>query len=153
MHHSEKIQIESRHLLLLHQMSREHTEVPAFLFGSRVQGRVRTNSDLDVCLRGKQVLSLSLLSDLSEAADDSLIPYVVDLSGFCALARGVSEGSSRTGCRARTATLAAKSGQVQVECVSRSSALGDAGRHLVVTKRMTRPPEISATLKTSLKKP
>jgi len=82
---SEKIQIEPRHLLLLHQMIREHTEVPAFLFGSRVLGRARTYSDLDVCLRGQQVLPLSLLSDLSEAADDSSIPYVVDFSDFARL--------------------------------------------------------------------
>ena len=48
-------------------------------FGSRVGGRVKRYSDLDLAIIGDQPLSISELSSLTEAFADSDLPYRVDV--------------------------------------------------------------------------
>ena len=49
------------------------------VFGSRAGGRVKPASDLDLALKGDGALPLALLAALSEAFDESALPWKVDL--------------------------------------------------------------------------
>lgn len=48
-------------------------------FGSRVTGKARTYSDLDLVIMGSQPLSLSLLAALRDAFSESDLPFRVDI--------------------------------------------------------------------------
>lgn len=62
-----------------------HPEVEqAILYGSRAKGTHRSNSDIDLCLKGNN-LTLPLLLKIGNALDDLLLPYKIDLSIFQAL--------------------------------------------------------------------
>ena len=52
---------------------------PVFIFGSRVTGRARHRSDLDLAIGGDTPLSLSLEGDLREAFSESDLPIRVDV--------------------------------------------------------------------------
>ena len=49
------------------------------LIGSRVTGRAKPFSDLDLVIMGDEPLALSVLADLRDAFDDSELPFAVDL--------------------------------------------------------------------------
>lgn len=53
----------------------------AVLYGSRAKGNYKTGSDIDLTLYGEQ-LTPELLGDISEALDNLLLPYTIDLSLF-----------------------------------------------------------------------
>lgn len=55
------------------------------LFGSRVTGKSRKNSDIDICIRSEDGVPHSLLGTLSELAEESSIPYIVEFSDYEAL--------------------------------------------------------------------
>ena len=48
-------------------------------FGSRVQGRARKHSDLDLCILGEAPLSFVTLGLLEEAFAESSLPWKVDV--------------------------------------------------------------------------
>ncbi|MCC7443135.1 MAG: nucleotidyltransferase domain-containing protein [Bdellovibrionales bacterium] len=48
-------------------------------FGSRVSGRPRTNSDLDICVRAAGALDLRKWAHLEEELTQSDLPFKVDL--------------------------------------------------------------------------
>lgn len=50
----------------------------AVLYGSRAMGRYRPGSDIDLVLLGD--IDLVLLNAISNALDDLLLPYAIDLS-------------------------------------------------------------------------
>lgn len=54
-----------------------HREVWAF--GSRVKGRVKSFSDLDIAIMGDSPMSIAEIADLKQAFSDSDLPYKVDL--------------------------------------------------------------------------
>ena len=54
-----------------------HREVWAF--GSRVKGRVKCFSDLDIAIMGDTPMSIAEIADLKQAFSDSDLPYKVDL--------------------------------------------------------------------------
>ncbi|MCY1670659.1 nucleotidyltransferase domain-containing protein [Novosphingobium sp. SL115] len=54
-------------------------DVSAWVFGSRAGGNPKPWSDLDLVLEGDGVLPLSLLAELTEAFDESALPWKVDL--------------------------------------------------------------------------
>ena len=54
-----------------------HREVWAF--GSRVKGRVKSFSDLDIAIMGDTPMSIAEIADLKQAFSDSALPYKVDL--------------------------------------------------------------------------
>ncbi len=50
-----------------------------FLYGSRAKGNYRSNSDIDLTLKGEH-LDLNTQSKIETALDDLLLPYKIDLS-------------------------------------------------------------------------
>lgn len=63
-----------QHILQTHVSGR-----PVFVFGSRVTGRARRRSDLDLAIGGDTPLSRSTMADLREAFDESDLPIEVDV--------------------------------------------------------------------------
>jgi predicted nucleotidyltransferase len=61
---------------------------PVFVFGSRVTGRARRRSDLDIAIGGDGPLSLHQESDIREAFDESDLPIAVDVVDLTA-AKGI----------------------------------------------------------------
>lgn len=56
---------------------------PVYAFGSRVHGRLlKPNSDLDLCIRGKQPMPTSQLGRLSEAFAISPLLFRVDIADW-----------------------------------------------------------------------
>ena len=53
--------------------------VEVSVFGSRVTGRAKKHSDLDLALQGAQPLDWRLLASLREAFEESDLPFRVDL--------------------------------------------------------------------------
>jgi len=53
--------------------------VAALAFGSRVAGKAKPYSDLDLALKSDAPLSLELIADLSDAFCESDLPFRVDL--------------------------------------------------------------------------
>jgi predicted nucleotidyltransferase len=51
----------------------------AILYGSRAKGDFRNGSDIDLCLKGKN-LDFNLLLRIETELDDLLLPYTIDLS-------------------------------------------------------------------------
>jgi len=51
----------------------------AVLYGSRAKGNFKPGSDIDLTLYGED-LTPPRLGDISEALDDLLLPYIIDLS-------------------------------------------------------------------------
>lgn len=52
---------------------------PVWAFGSRVTGKPKPYSDLDLVIISDQPLSLALLAEVAEAFSDSDLPWKVDL--------------------------------------------------------------------------
>lgn len=52
----------------------------ALLYGSRAMGRQHPGSDIDLTLMGD--IDLMMLNTISNALDDLMLPYVIDLSAF-----------------------------------------------------------------------
>jgi len=50
-----------------------------WVFGSRVQGRAKKYSDLDLAIMSREPLSLSKIADLKEAFDESDLVFKVDI--------------------------------------------------------------------------
>jgi len=50
-----------------------------WVFGSRVTGRARCHSDLDLAIDAGRSLTLAEIAELAEAFSDSDLPYKVDL--------------------------------------------------------------------------
>lgn len=54
----------------------------AMLYGSRAKGNYKNGSDIDLTLYGGEDLTLNVLYKISNALDDLLLPYTIDLSIF-----------------------------------------------------------------------
>ena len=65
--------------IVLHVLARHVPDGEVRLMGSRVAGRAKPFSDLDLVIMGDEPLALSTLADLREAFDDSALPFAVDL--------------------------------------------------------------------------
>jgi predicted nucleotidyltransferase len=66
-------------------------------FGSRVEGRHRPLSDLDLALKGPRPLSFAELADLAEAFSESDLPFKVDLVDLKAAEAAFCERVERDG--------------------------------------------------------
>ncbi len=55
------------------------------VFGSRVMGKNKKFSDLDICLKGKGPISDVLIGELREKLQESNLPFIVDLSDYFSL--------------------------------------------------------------------
>lgn len=62
-----------------------------YVFGSRITGKHKQFSDLDICLKASNRLSASDIGQLREKLSDSPIPYKIDLVDYQQLSRGFKE--------------------------------------------------------------
>jgi uncharacterized protein len=60
-----------------------HTHLPpgarAWIFGSRVNGKARRYSNIDIALEGEDALGMDILGHVAEALSESDLPYKVDI--------------------------------------------------------------------------
>jgi len=54
-------------------------------FGSRLTGKAKKHSDLDLCISGADKLSLRKMGDLAEAFEESTLPFRVDVIDWNAI--------------------------------------------------------------------
>lgn len=65
----------------------KNLDCQVIVFGSRVKGNARSDSDLDLCLKNAQgEVALTLMSSLREAFENSDLPFSVDLVDYSHLA-------------------------------------------------------------------
>ncbi len=53
-----------------------------YFYGSRVKGNYTKVSDLDILIKGVSEMPLTLVEDLKQQFDDSLLPYIVNFSDY-----------------------------------------------------------------------
>ena len=76
-----KLGLSDRHAHMIQELLQEHVpDRPVWAFGSRVFGRARRYSDLDLAIGGPGPMSATQEYDLEEAFDQSLLPMEVDLT-------------------------------------------------------------------------
>ncbi len=76
----EAIDLSEEQLLLVDAILRTHVpDLPVWAFGSRVTGKARPYSDLDLAIITEQPLPLAQRAALAEAFSDSDLPWKVDL--------------------------------------------------------------------------
>jgi len=75
------IDIQGAHLAIVRRILREFAPPGAavWVFGSRVKGRARAASDLDLAIDAGRALMLSETAVLAEAFDEAPLPYRVDV--------------------------------------------------------------------------
>lgn len=66
-------------------LSRHIPQHIVLVYGSRVQGRAKQFSDLDLAVCGSQPLSFSERANLEEAFSESDLPFTVDIIDWCDL--------------------------------------------------------------------
>jgi predicted nucleotidyltransferase len=72
--------LSSDHINRIKSIFISHHEIEAvLLYGSRAKGDYKSNSDIDLTLKGNK-LSPDLLNKISIELDDLLLPYTFDLS-------------------------------------------------------------------------
>lgn len=73
-------------LLIIKEILRRHVpDRRVWAFGSRVSGKARRYSDLDLCIIGESRLDRATLAALAEAFSESDLAYKVDLLDWAAL--------------------------------------------------------------------
>ncbi len=61
---------------------KRHKEVEeAILFGSRATGKAKPNSDIDICLKGKNITS-QIQNSIASDLDELPLPYFFDVVNF-----------------------------------------------------------------------
>ncbi len=60
-------------------LRRQIPDRTAYIFGSRVRGRAKKFSDVDLAIEGKTPLTLQLIADLKEAFSSSALPFRIDI--------------------------------------------------------------------------
>lgn len=74
------IDLAPRHLAIVQDILRHYLpDREVRVFGSRVTGKVKPYSDLDLAVMGDTPLTLTQLADLTEAFDESDLPWKVDV--------------------------------------------------------------------------
>jgi predicted nucleotidyltransferase len=68
--------------IVLEILDRHVPEREVWAFGSRVGGRVKPFSDLDLTVVGEVPLSMAQLGDVREAFDESDLPFRVDVGDW-----------------------------------------------------------------------
>ena len=53
-----------------------------FVFGSRVTGKAKTFSDIDIAVKASEPLNFEVLNELKESFSDSNLSIIVDLSDW-----------------------------------------------------------------------
>ncbi len=74
------IDLAPEHLQLVRDILSAHVpHSTVWAFGSRVTGRAKSYSDLDLVVRGTTPLTISQLGTLREAFEESTLPFRVDV--------------------------------------------------------------------------
>ncbi len=74
------IDIAPQHLQIITEILREHVpECEVRAFGSRVQNKAKSYSDLDIAVVGRERINRSRFYRLKEAFEDSVLPFRVDV--------------------------------------------------------------------------
>ena len=74
------IDLDTKQLEWITQQCRKHLpKAKVFVFGSRISGKARPFSDLDLAIDNNEALSLAQLSKLEECFADSDLPILIDL--------------------------------------------------------------------------
>jgi len=80
------LDIAPEHLKIVREILRRHLpDHDVRVFGSRVTGRARAFSDLDLAIMGEIPLPLGLTAALAEAFSESDLPFKVDLVDWAAI--------------------------------------------------------------------
>ena len=80
------IDIAPRHLETIREILNKHVpECEARAFGSRVLGKAKAYSDLDLALKGEEALGQERLNRLIEAFEESDLPFRVDVLDWNAI--------------------------------------------------------------------
>lgn len=80
------VDVKEQHLRTLLRILRETVpRCEVWAFGSRVSGRSRAGSDLDIVLRGPDLIPLPQLGALREAFEESSLPFFVDILDWHAI--------------------------------------------------------------------
>jgi len=76
----DQLDITGKDLAIVLDILEQHVpDRTVWAFGSRVTGKARPYSDLDLVIMGKNPLSFALMADLVEAFDQSDLPFKVDI--------------------------------------------------------------------------
>jgi len=74
------IDVSEKNLNIVQTILKKHVpHYEVWAFGSRVKGKVKTYSDLDLAVITDKPLSFRVLGDLSEAFSESDLPWKVDI--------------------------------------------------------------------------
>ena len=75
-----RLEVSSVELVIVHSiLACFIPERAVWAFGSRVNGKAKKFSDLDLAILGEEPLSIAKSADLREAFEESDLPYKVDL--------------------------------------------------------------------------
>lgn len=97
------ISIEQRHFLVIKEILQKYlpdTEVRAF--GSRISGKAKKYSDLDLVIMGKTKIESKVLIKLKDEFQESDIPFRVDILDW----HGISDEFKQTLSKQRMPTIA-----------------------------------------------
>ena len=78
-----RIHVEDRHLDIIRRILKGHGG--AYVFGSRVSGKHRKFSDIDICFVRKGAVPLSEIGSLKNIFEESDLPFVVDITDYNAI--------------------------------------------------------------------
>jgi predicted nucleotidyltransferase len=74
------IYLSPEQVIIVKQILKKHIpDRKVFVFGSRVKGKIKPYSDLDLCIMGAEPLSMQTLGNLKDAFSHSDLPMRVDL--------------------------------------------------------------------------
>jgi predicted nucleotidyltransferase len=80
------LELNSQELADVQHILKEHVpEFAVWAFGSRVKGKAKKYSDLDLVIITKMPLSLSKMADLKEAFDESDLVFKVDVVDWASI--------------------------------------------------------------------
>lgn len=60
----------------------KYKEYSFYFYGSRVKGTYEKTSDLDILIKGKKEMPLSVLARIKEKMDESNLPYIVNFTDY-----------------------------------------------------------------------
>lgn len=80
-----KPQLKNNEIEQILKVIKVHKQVEeAILFGSRATGKSKPNSDVDICLKGKEITS-SIQNSISSDLDELPLPYFFDVINYTTL--------------------------------------------------------------------
>src|SRR5437762_2502971 len=80
------IYLDEEQLKIVKEILKKHlSDRAVVVFGSRVTGRIKPYSDLDLCLMGADPISIQTLANLKEAFSDSNLNIRVDLVDWASI--------------------------------------------------------------------